>query len=334
MDDLTLLAGMRKEIPAGSQYPAAQRALLAEIAAGGTAHARRRVGKPILISGLLAGAIAASVVVTTITSGSGTGRHAPSRPVPQVRLAAVTSPMSLAGNAAALAKHAPVPAANQWVYVKLESTISKGKPSGATVQVPGSRRIRETWTRVDMSATAYVKDGKVVTVKNTLPPGASMHLEGWPGPITYSYLNSLPADPVRLLEVIKQNSRAGFSSTGDGAYFTSVLALMENYPVLPPKLRAGLYGVLAQLTSVHLGHLTDIAGRKVLSLDHVSENGIRESILINPTTYAYAGQRSVVIRNSGGTDTAGKTLRLRKGELLDDEAVLVSAIVNTAGARS
>ena len=335
MDELTLLAEMRKEIPADSRYPAAQRALMAEIAGDGRALApRRRVRRPILISGLLAGAVAASAVVTTTMSGSGNDRHAPSGAVPQVQLAAVTSPMALAGNAAALAQHAPVPAANQWVYVKLESTVSKGKPSGATEQVPGSHRIRETWTRVDMSATAYVKGGKVITVMNTLPPGAEMHLEGWPKPITYSYLNSLPTDAVKLFEVIKQNSRADFSSAGDEAYFASVLALMENYPVLPPKLRAGLYGVLAQLKSVRLGHLTDIAGRKVLSLDHVSKNGITESILVNPTTYAYAGRRAVVTRSSSDADTAGKTLRLRKGELLDDEAVLVSAIVNTAGARS
>jgi hypothetical protein len=59
-----------------------------------------------------------------------------------------------------------------------------------------------------------------------------------------------------------------------------------------------------------------------------------ESILINPATYAYAGQRAVVTRSSSDADTAGHTLRLRQGELLDDEAVLVSRIVNTAGARS
>jgi hypothetical protein len=279
-------------------------------------------------------AATASVVATITMSGSGNDHHAPSGALPQVQLAAVSSPMSLARNATALAQHAPVPAADQWVYVKLESTVSKGKPSGAMEQVPGSHRIRETWTRVDLSATAYVKGGKVVTVQNTLPPGASMHLEGWPKPITYSYLNSLPTDPVTLFEVIKQNSRADFSSAGDEACFTSVLALMENYPVLPPKLQAGLYGVLAQLKSVHLRHLTDIAGRTVLSLDQVTSNGVMESILINPATYAYAGQRAVVTRSSSDADTAGHTLRLRQGELLDDEAVLVSRIVNTAGARS
>jgi hypothetical protein len=335
MDELTLLAEMRKEIPVDSRYPAAQRALMAEIAGGGAARAqRRRAGRPILISGLLAGAVAASVVVTSTMSGSGHGRHAPPGALPRVHLAAVTSPMSLAGNAATLAQHAPVPAASQWVYVKLESAVSKGKPSGATEQVRGMHKIRETWTRVDLSATAYVKGDKVVTVQNTLPPGASMHLEGWPKPITYSYLNSLPTDPVKLLEVIRQNSSADFSGTGDQACFSSVLALMENYPVLPPKLQAGLYGVLAHLKSVHLRHRTDIAGRKVLSLDYVTKNGITESILVNPATYAYAGQRAVVTRNSSNTDTAGKTLRLRKGELLDDEAVLVSRIVNTAGTRS
>jgi hypothetical protein len=107
---------------------------------------------------------------------------------------------------------------------------------------------------------------------------------------------------------------------------------MENYPLLPSKLSAGLYGVLAQLKSVHLDHTTDLAGKKVLGLDVVVEGYLKEEILIDPATYAYAGQVRVAVR--AHTNVAlDETVTIKKGELLDDEAILRSAVVNSAGQR-
>jgi hypothetical protein len=336
MDELTLLADMRKEIAPDTRYPAARDALLAEIS-GAAPRPSPRSRRPILISGLLAGTVAAGAIVVAVTSGSEhetpptTNR---TTAAPPLRLVAVTSPRSLAANAANVAQRTPIPAATQWVYVKMESTISNAPPSGAMVQVRGSHQIKETWTRVDMQYLASVKNGKTVVTSTHGGMGTPI---GWPA-ISYSYLNSLPTDPDALLRLIRHNlsdpklAGPGAGKPPDNYVFDSVIALMENYTVLPARLNAALYGVLARLKVVHLDRATNNAGRKVLSLYRV-QDGMKTSIFINPTSYAYAGQRILMVadqttRGNDGTHT------LHKGELLDDEAILVSKIVNAPGTRS
>ncbi|MCW2916324.1 MAG: hypothetical protein JWN52_4392 [Actinomycetia bacterium] len=351
MDELTLLADMRKDVPPDTRYPAAHRALMAEIAGGvptSLQRIRQRARRPILISVVLAGAVAAGTIVAV---NSGNERHAPPRafPVttaPPLRLVAVTSPMALAANATSVAQRTPVPAATQWVYVKQESTISHAPPSGAMAQVPGSHQTKETWTRVDVLYVASVQHGKTVV---TSTHGGMGDPIGWPA-ISYSYLNSLPTDPNALLGLMR-HTLASFpglykGKVTDNDIFDSVIALMENYPVLPARLNAALYGILAQLKVVHLEQASDIAGRKVLSLYQI-QDGMKRAIFINPTSYAYAGQKIIMVADRtshdlGGTVTSHRkvpspqesSLTLHKGEVLNDEAILVSKIVNAPGVRS
>jgi hypothetical protein len=334
MDELTVLAEMRSEIPS-TTYPAAQHALTAELA-GTTTAPRRSRRKPILLSGVLAGAVAASALVTITVLNSGNDRHVPPGTHPAtsstIRLVAVTSPLALAGNATVVAQHRPVPAPTQWVYVKLSSTTSHAPPSGARVQDPGSHKIQENWTRVDMLYTATAKAGKTTVTSTNGGMGTPI---GWPDKLNYGYFNRLPTDPDALLRLIRHNIATGPGGNGtspDSQVFDSILALVENYPVLPAKLNAALYGVLARLKSVHLEQTTDNAGRRVPSLYLVSEN-MKTSIFVNPTTYAYAGQRRAMVSDRTSTGLDG-TLHLRKGQILTDEAVLISKIVNTPGARS
>ncbi|MFB9833274.1 CU044_5270 family protein [Actinoallomurus acaciae] len=325
MDELVLLAEMRSEVPGDTRYPDAQRTLMAEIGGGTTQ--RKKKGKRLIVigSGLLVGAVAASTVVAL---DSGDSRHTrPPRAIastPKLQLVAVTSPMALAHNATALAQNSPNPASNQWIYQKLETTVSHAAPSGAMPQVPGSHTYREKWDRVDWTQFATIHNGKLVTTARPRQ-GRETVPHGWPKTITYPYLNSLPTDPVKLLAVLKQNG-----NLKDSDIFTAVIALMANYP-LPAKLNAAFYGVLARLKSVHLGHVTDLAGRHVLSLDNVDQ-GLKTSILVNPTTYTYAGQQTVVVADKTEKGTDG-TLHLTKGELLNDQAVLVSKIVDQPGER-
>lgn len=325
MDELALLAEMRSEVPGDTRYPDAQRTLMAEIG-GGTAQ-RKKSRKPLVVigGGLLVGAVAAS---TFVALDSGNSRHAPPpravAPTPKLHLVAVTSPVALAYNATALAQNSPIPTANQWIYQKLETTVSHAAPSGAMPQVPGSHIYREKWARVDWMQFASIQNGKLVTTPR-LRQGREAVPQGWPKTITYPYLNSLPTDPVKLLAVLKQNG-----NVKDSDIFTAVIALMANYP-LPAKLNATFYGVLARLKPVHLGHVTDLAGRHVLSLDNVDQ-GVKTSILVNPTTYTYAGQQIVVVADQTEKGTDG-TLHLTKGELLNGQAVLVSKIVDQPGER-
>lgn len=342
MDELTVLAGMREDVPSDQRYPEALRALMAEISGQApapsppaSARARRdrpRVRRSMLISGLVAGAVAAGTVAVVATSGedhSGSPRARPSS-APPLRLAAVTSPRALAANAASVAWRTSVPAATQWIYLKQESMISHAPPSGAMAQVPGSHRTRETWTRVDMLYVASVRKGRTVVTSTNGGMGTPI---GWPT-ITYSYLNSLPTGPDALLTLMRHNivDNSPNDKATDNAVFDSVIALMENYTVLPARLNAALYGVLARLKVVHLERVKDIAGRRALSLYRI-EDGMKEAILIDRASYAYAGQRRVMVADH--TDHAlDGTFTQHKGEILADEAILVSKIVNAPGTRS
>jgi hypothetical protein len=332
MDELALLAEMRQDVPADMRYDAALHALNAEIIAGGT---RRSLRRPVLLSTILAGAVAAASVVAITELNSGNDRHAPPAATssrPALRLVAVTSPLTLADNAAVVASGFPVPSPHQWIYTKVESTTSHAPPSGAMKQDPGTHQIKEEWIQVDFQAFASISHGKLAV---TQQPGGMGTPYGWPE-ITYKYLTSLPTDPAALLAQLRHNlatePNPDHGQTGDAYVFQSILALVENYRVLPPKLNAALYGVLARLKTVRLGHTKDIAGRSVLSLYQIDEGYLKDEILINPTTYAYAGQKITVVRSHSNTALDG-TQHFRKGEILDDEAILASKIVNSPGAR-
>src|SRR3954469_2755285 len=139
MDEMTLLAEMREDVRSHASYPAALRALMAEIAGEPPAPARRFSRRPVLISAMLAGAVAAGTVAVAVTSGD--EPHAPPTTVQVTSppsLTRVTSPMTLAANATVLARQAPVPGPTAWIYEKKETTSD----------VTPSHRITEAWTRV------------------------------------------------------------------------------------------------------------------------------------------------------------------------------------------
>jgi hypothetical protein len=296
---------------------------------------RRRTLVPVLTA-VAAGAAAAAVAIA-VTAQPGTrpggstgpepggtaGRASGAAPV------AVTSPMQLAANATTLALRSASPGPSQWVYLKVVTTISHSAPGGIMAQVPGTHRTSETWTQADGQEIASVQDGKVVV---TSIMGAPV---GWPQ-ISYDYLRSLPTDPASLMRVIEHNLQtrpSPFSpSDASSMVFDSVAALIENNPELPPRLSAALYGVLARLPSVRLGHATDLAGQQVLSLYQTEEGYLRREIFINPVSYAYAGQVVIAIRSHASSGLDG-TVQVHAGELLDDEAIITSRIVDHPGQR-
>jgi hypothetical protein len=297
--------------------------------ARGTA-TRRRVRRPFLLSGLLAGAVAASTVVAATTLGSGNSRHAPPRAAasPTVKLVAVTSPMTLASNAAALAQGSLPPKPTQWIYTKVKvSTNSNGDPSSKL----GVHRVKEAWTPVNFLEHTHLEKAFQVSA-NGLP----VRVWGWPPNLGYSYVRSLPADPDKLLATIRHNLAAMNAPSTDGPVFDTVLALMEIYKVLPADLNAALYGALARLNSVHLGHLTDLAGRQVLAL-YSFETGTKlgTAILIDPSTYTYAGEQRILLSEPFTAFTVDQdgTLNLRIRQILANEAVLEAKIVNSSGQR-
>lgn len=290
---------------------------------------RRRIMLPAALTAVAAGAVAATVAITPTTAHVGTRPGSNAGPMPTAAALAVTTPVELAANATTIASHSTSPSPSQWVYLKVMSTTSRSPQGGIMAQIPGTRQTTETWTQAGGQKSAAVQNGKVIVTSVLGSP------EGWPR-ISYGYLNSLPTDPASLSRVIRHNLQTLPSPFSQGAagpqVFDSVAALIENNPELPPRLSAALYGVLAQLPSVRLGHTTDLAGQKVLSLYQTEDGYLRREIFINPFTYAYAGQLAVAIRphTSNGLDG---TVSVRAGERLADDAITTSQIVDHPGER-
>ena len=131
-----------------------------------------------------------------------------------------------------------------------------------------------------------------------------------------------------------QNYVVGSGNTG---VFNAIQALMEN-AVLPLKLRASLYSVLASDPAVHFDRrVTDFAGQAGVAFYTRQEGYLSIEIVISPRTYAYMGDRYVAYRarnlpsaiNNGVP--AGPYIHINKGQITGETAVLESGIVAHAG---
>jgi hypothetical protein len=380
MDELTLVARLRKDLPDGVDLTAAQARLADEIAAAAVAGAaygaaaerlangpraervargpaaapaehaargRRGAGRRLTMVGAVAAAAAAIAAAVFIAQGQpGHPTRGASGP-PRPSTAPVPGPAATAAQLVAYATRAAAagppfdPQPHQWVYTEVLQASSSAGGGGYLFGPPNERVKEKSWQRVDGLEVAYLEHGKLVISPTSLPRPAHGKVTyiaatpfGWPN-ASYPYLESLPTDPGRLMAVIRANVRdepnpLGSDGEGNVGVFNAIQALMQNV-VLPPKLLAGLYGVLARDPAVRFDRsVTDIAGRTGVGFYTVQEGYLKEEIVINPRTYAYMGYQDVAIRahTSVGTDM---TSHFHKGQILGWEARLASGIVRHPG---
>jgi hypothetical protein len=290
----------------------------------------------------VAAAIAAGVVVWS-------GHSAPARPAVAGPHPAAGHSFGRADSAAQLVDYATLSAAagpafdprpHQWIYTYVLQATSSAPAGGYLAGPPNGRLDQKTWIRVDFQEYAYLKNGKLVIAPSNVPRSIKTGQAvqpvpfGWPS-VSYTYLNSLPTSPARLMAVIKDNLKAqpdpiGAEGVGNVGVFNAVQALLRN-TVLPPRLLAGLYGVLARDPGVQFERsVTDLAGRTGVGFSTVQEGYIKEQIVINPRTYAYMGYVDVTVRahTSAGLDG---TAHFREGQILGWQALLASGIVQRPG---
>jgi hypothetical protein len=227
---------------------------------------------------------------------------------------------------AAAAAPAFAPRPHQWTYEKQLQAISSAGQGGDLFGPVAGERTVQTWTRVDGRQTATLAHGKLVI--SPVTPGTPVPLPaGWSS-VSYGQLDALIGRPAR----IKAELAAGLGTHASPAIFTAVQALMANV-VLPPRLEATLYGVLASLPGVHFDQsVRDLAGRPGIGLDVVEDGYVKDEIVISRTSYAFMGQEYVAVRAhvSTGLD---RTAHIRKGQVLGWLALVQSGIVNHPGQR-
>ena len=305
MDELTLVARLRDDYPAGIDLSEPERLLAAEIsaatAAGPSRGTRRpraagpgRLGPKLVAVGAVAAAVAAATVIAL--------QNVPARPAARAgtssRASADASGLQLASYASRAAAAAPAWQPDQWIYSDVLLPAPAPKPGATNPMI--------TWTQVDEHQFAYYQDGKLV-VRNQVPYlGQIFPVFG--RPVTegdlYAYLQSLPTSPAALRAVIVNNLKTYPQSpfktgplavgTGDyGVWHVISGALMTT--ILPPKLLAAVYGVLATNSAVRFDKsITDNAGQTGVGF-YITQGIFKDEIMINPSTYAYMGTESFAL---------------------------------------
>jgi hypothetical protein len=238
------------------------------------------------------------------------------------------------------------PQPRQWLFTNVLELIpvANAPGHGHVVVDPRLKPFRaQTWQEVDGQGFAALVGGKL---DRNIAGGVFAHgvsVFGWPR-LSYSYLESLPSSPARLTAIIEANLKAqnksralpqGVIPADAGiADFEAVQTLLQNVVVLPPRLQAGLYGVLARDPAVRFQRsVTDYSGRTGAGFSASLDNGNTENlIVVNTRTYAYMGIKQVALKafTSAGLDGI---YRYHKGAVLDNQAVLSAGIVKHPGER-
>jgi hypothetical protein len=183
------------------------------------------------------------------------------------------------------------PRDDQWTYIETRN-ISPGKPLYGQVQTPKTplkTKIDRTWTRADGKQVAFFENGRLVVS----PSGGAMP------PQDYASVAALPRDPDALLAWVYKQGVPGMvkKDPRDSRAFGLLGGILRNN-VLPPQLEATIYRALAKIPGVTLNKgAVDIAGRPALGVAYVTEGWVNQEILLDRKTYAYRGDRSIVVKD-------------------------------------
>lgn len=314
MDELTLVGRLRDGYPAGIDLSEPERLLAAEIAAatavGAGCGTRRRAAGPGRRFGpklVVVGAVAAAAAAATVIAIQNVPARPAARPGASPRPSADAAGLRLASYASKAAASEPAWQPNQWIYSDvLNSAPGPSKPGGTSASII-------TWTQVDYHQFAYYgkigasTSGKLV-IQNEVP-FLGQEAAAFEGSVTngdlYSYLQSLPTTPAALRAVIVHNlethpelkripAALGGPVTGNYGVFVAIEGTLDG-TILPPKLLAAVYGVLATDPAVHFDKsVTDNVGQTGVGF-YAMAGVWKYEIMINPSTYAYMGVNAVAV---------------------------------------
>jgi hypothetical protein len=150
---------------------------------------------------------------------------------------------------------------------------------------------------------------------------------------SYRALAALPTDPDALLRWAYREAKnvTGAGLTEDGDVYAMFRGILGK-SVLPPELEAGILRALERVPGVRVDTV-DVLGHRVLSLA-LTEDWLRQELLLDPRTYAYRGQRSTVVHDAViSPEKAGNgTGEIKKGHTVISIR-LATAVVDRPGER-
>jgi hypothetical protein len=278
-----------------------------------------RKRSPVLRRSLTAAAVAAAIVGGAVwiipghdgPSTSSTSAGLPSaqntsdahRLLNQIALAAANSQLT-------------APRADQYIYVKIESTEAKVLNAGpdSPVQITGTTTYQE-WTPQDPT-----KDGLVRPAD-----GSEYQVVGVPATSIYANLTELPTnEPTALLAAIAAASKEPTPGVTKTALpFANVIGTGLLAEPLPPSLAAAVYRALATQPGILVEqNVTDLAGRKGVAIGATDPTGLRYELIFDPNTLEPLGDR-ILLATSGP--------RGKSGQLISATAYLSSGITDQPG---
>jgi hypothetical protein len=122
--------------------------------------------------------------------------------------------------------------------------------------------------------------------RERLDPGSSLDLTG------------LPTDPAQLSKLIEERRVEGGPKGNDETFTIIGDMLRETYA--PPKLRAALFQIAADLPNVHLFGATTWTPRRGVAIGYISA-GTRHELALDPKTSALLGERTVSVKTGAVT---------------------------------
>jgi hypothetical protein len=213
------------------------------------------------------------------------------------------------------------PRDDQWIYVADRFTSSDG----------GKPMMRRQWHSVSGFGMGVEVRGGVKVIE---PPRKHRPDGRVRGPFdSYKALSALPTDSDSLLRWAYRQAKhvTGAGLTEDGDVY-AILRGVLGKGVLPPELEAGIFRALERVPGVTV-RTTDVLGHRVLSLA-LTEDWLRQELLLDPRTYAYRGERSTVVHDAVlSQEKAGNaTGEIKKGHTVISLRV-ATAVVDKPGER-
>jgi RNA polymerase sigma-70 factor (ECF subfamily) len=231
------------------------------------------------------------------------------------------APAAITLEAMAMRAAAAVPAAigpHQWYYVKTEykdtiwvmasrhwshwsyATGVNRFPDNPWPITAQSVQVQESWRGQQISMGFVTKDGGGGTAgRGGAGPGfAAAAKPGVMNP-AYAWLQSLPADPYQLLEILYAQSACLGGDRNVSAF--SAIGRLLGCTVLPPAAEAAIYWTAALIPGVTLiPETTDMTGRAGFGIALADSAGLQNEWIFSKDTYTFLGMRATQVTNAPG----------------------------------
>jgi hypothetical protein len=320
VNELTIITEFGQTLDGDSRGPSPElrAAVVRQFRPAAERPVRRPGWRPVRRIGLVGGVAAAAAAA--VFSASSLGLWG----APQ---AASAEAVVLLRHAATVAARAPVltPSADQFIYVK---SVQTAAVITNNTSVREQTDLREVWASVDGTRTGLIRtlpagrgpswrETSLAGCRNGAPTGsgtASARCSPTP-----AYHGGLPTTAGAMVTYLYRHSQ-GQNPPDVQAFITAGHLIRES--LVRPAALAAVFRAVARIPGVTVARrATNAAGQHGVGVQQ-TYHGISEQLIFNPRTFAFIGEREVVVAADAG---------LPIGTVMDSTAILAAGVTNHPG---